>query len=74
MYMGEHYHPVNAGRVIAVRSKLNKSVEGYCCPEVYRLETFWHLGVPTQNNTLCILTNEANRLRHACCEVSPSGP
>ena len=68
-YMGENFHPANARRVVVIRSELNQPVNGYCRPEVHRLETFWHLGVPTNPHTQCLLTSEANRLRLACCQT-----
>ena len=56
-YMGDNFHPPNAGRVIVIRSQLNQPAAGYCHPEAYELDSFWHLGVPTNDNTRCKLTN-----------------
>ncbi len=67
-YMGEHFHPANAGRVVVIRSRLNQPVEGYCRPAAYRLTSMWHLGVPTNDHTRRLLFCEANRLRIACSQ------
>lgn len=69
-YMGDHFHPTNAGHVVVIRSKLNQPVEGYCCPTAYRLTSMWHLGVPTHQHTRRVLMCEANRLRIACCQYN----
>lgn len=61
-YMGDHFQPSNARRVIVIRSKLNGPTEGYRCAEVHKLESYWHLGVPTHRSTRCVLLSEANKL------------
>ena len=69
-HMGDCFHPTNAGKVTVIRSQLNREVEGYRCPTVYRLDTCWHLGLPSHDTTRCIITREANRIRAGAMNAS----
>lgn len=61
-HMGDRVQPTNVGRVVVLRTQLNKPVREYCRAEVHRLDSCWHLGAPTHPRTQCVLKSEMNRL------------
>jgi hypothetical protein len=64
-HVGECNLATNADRTVVIRSKLNGTPRGYRNPCLYRLDTMWHLKVPTSDQARWILTQEANRVRAA---------
>ena len=60
-HMRGDIQPSNAGRIVVIRSKLNRPIKGYNCPCVLKLNSCWHLGAPTHADTKCLLRSEANR-------------
>jgi hypothetical protein len=64
-HVGDRNLATNAARTVVIRSKLNGTPRGYRNACLYRLDTMWHLKVPTMDQTRWILTQEANRVRAA---------
>jgi hypothetical protein len=62
-HRGDGLQAANAQRVVVIRSSRNQRTVSYCRPVVHRLDKFWHLHVPTDERTRCILLAEANQLR-----------
>lgn len=61
--LGRDAQPSNVNRVVVIHSRFNRLAKGYRAPVVHELETFWHLGSPTDPHTQRVLLAEARRLQ-----------
>jgi len=71
-HVGSRNLASNARRTVVLRSQLNDTPKGYRRPCFYRLDTMWHMSVPSEPQTLRILTTEAYRLRTPVHRASQS--